>query len=380
MPMSNDEYALNVMEQMRNMLKKRGAEGIRGLARNFKICDTNGSGKLDLEELEKCFRLCKLNLSKQQSELIFNFFDRSGDGYVSFDEFVKTIRGKMNPPRKAIVIKSFRALDAAGDNSGSLTVEDIAPYFNAGDDPRVQDGDKTESEVLKEFLDGFEGKGGNYDGTVSLDEWIDYYEDISASIDEDDMFCLMLVSTWKRIKTKGPKGEEMPAITYVSEADMNVLESILKKNIYQKSQGVNEERTLKAAFKQFDADGSGEVEFREFTMAMERFGLSIASEDARSKGGVPLQVLRGLFDRYNTDKGESLSYQEFSNGFFKKEPEPEEDAENEQGGQNPWMPSLANRQSMDAHYSRPATAGSHGRIRSIANRAPNRLGPPSNWA
>lgn len=49
--------------------------------------------------------------------------------------------------------------------------------------------------------------------------------------------------------------------------DMNVLERILMKNIYQKSQGVNQEKTLKAAFKQFDTDGSGEVEFKEFTLA-----------------------------------------------------------------------------------------------------------------
>ena len=36
---------------------------------------------------------------------------------------------------------------------------------------------------------------------------------------------------------------------------MNVLESILRKNIYQKSSGVSEEKTLKKAFKQFDTDG-----------------------------------------------------------------------------------------------------------------------------
>ena len=34
-------------------IKKRGADGIQGLARNFRICDTNGSGQLDEEELAK---------------------------------------------------------------------------------------------------------------------------------------------------------------------------------------------------------------------------------------------------------------------------------------------------------------------------------------
>ena len=154
---------------------------------------------------------------------------RSGDGLVSFEEFIKVVRGKMNPPRRDLVIKVFRTLDALGDGSGSLTVEDIAPYFNAAEDPRVKDGDKTEAEVLKEFLDGFEGKGGNYDGTVTLDEWIDYYEDISTSIDEDDLFGGIVANTWRNLKTKGPKGEEVQAVNYVSESDMRVLETILMK-------------------------------------------------------------------------------------------------------------------------------------------------------
>jgi hypothetical protein len=90
--------------------------------------------------------------------------------------------------------------------SGSLTVEDIQPFFNAGQDPRVKEGTKTEAEVLKEFIAGFEGKGGNFDGTVTLEEWIDYYEDISSSIDEDDLFGTMFESSWSRLKTKDKQG------------------------------------------------------------------------------------------------------------------------------------------------------------------------------
>jgi hypothetical protein len=98
---------------------------------------------------------------------------------------------------------------------------------------------------------------------------------------------------------------------------------------------------------------------------------------------VPYEVLRGLFERYNKDQSESLSYQEFSDGLFKKEQEitlHEDAGENEQGGQNPWLPSLAHQVSMDPHYQRPRSAQPAVRIRSIANRAPNSLGPPGNWA
>lgn len=369
--MPDAAYAEAIVERMRVMLKKRGADGIRGLARNFKICDTDGSGQLSIEELAKCFNLCKLSLRPSEVETLFEYFNAGGGDTVSFEEFIRAVRGKMNPPRRNLVVKCFNALDAAGDGSGFLTIDDIRPAFNAAEHPDVKAEKRTEAQVLQEFLDGFEGGKGNRDGTVTLDEWVSYYEDISSSIDEDDYFGVMLANTWSLLKARGPSGEEVPAIVYVSEGDMNVLERILMKNIYQKSQGVNEERTLKAAFKQFDTDGSGEVSFGEFALAMERFGLTVQKPSARGKGGIPPEVLRGLFDRYNKDQSEALSYQEFSNGLFKKEEAPEEEqGPNEQGGQNPWLPSLAGRVSMDRNYSRPNTAQ---RVRSLANPGKNKF-------
>ena len=139
-------------------------------------------------------------------------------------------------------------------------------------------------------------------------------------------------------------------------------------------QGVNEEKTLKSAFKKFDTDGSGEVSFGEFLRAMEGFGLQCPKPGARGKGGVPPEVMRGLFDRYNKDLSECISYKEFSDGLFtaEKEAANEENdgGKNEQGGQNPWLPTLANTVSMDPNFHRPNTAQ---RVRSIANPRKNQF-------
>ena len=367
----NAAYVESVLEKMRSMLKKRGADGIQGLARNFRICDTNGSGQLDEEELAKCFRLCKLSLTADESSMIFRSFDTSGNGTLSFEEFLRSIRGRMSPPRKKLVTKVFNELDQRGDGNGTLTVDDIAPYYNAAEHPSVKAGDKTEQQILEELLRGFEGRSGDHDGTVSLDEWVGYYEEMSAGIDDDDFFGGMVAATWSSLKKKDADGNEVQAIQYVSEGDMNVLEKILLKNIAGKTTGVNMEKTLKASFKQFDTDGSGEVSFKEFVLAMERFGLQCQKPGARGKGGVPPQVMRGLFDRYNADLSECISYQEFSNGLFKQEKEEEEnDGPNEQGGQNPWLPALAGRESMDRNYYRPNSAQ---RVRSIANPRKNQF-------
>jgi Ca2+-binding EF-hand superfamily protein len=126
----------------------------------------------------QCFRLCKLSLTSEEASMIFNAFDTSGNGTLSFEEFLRAIRGRMSPPRKTLVVKVFNELDKRGDGNGLLTVDDIAPYYNAAEHPSVKAGDKTEQQILEELLQGFEGRSGNHDGTVSLNEWVGYYEEM----------------------------------------------------------------------------------------------------------------------------------------------------------------------------------------------------------
>jgi Ca2+-binding EF-hand superfamily protein len=75
----DEEYAHSIIAKMRLMLKKRGAEGITGLARNFRICDTDHSGKLNVQELSKCCSLCKLGLQDDEIRALHALFDTSGE-------------------------------------------------------------------------------------------------------------------------------------------------------------------------------------------------------------------------------------------------------------------------------------------------------------
>jgi hypothetical protein len=52
-----------------------------------------------------------------------------------------------------------------------------------------------------EFLETFEQQlniinGTQADGSVTLDEFIEYYRNISASIDDDDYFVLVINNSW----------------------------------------------------------------------------------------------------------------------------------------------------------------------------------------
>lgn len=52
----------------------------------------------------------------------------------------------------------------------------------------------TKDEILAEFLQQWDTL--KKDGTVTLEEFEDYYKDVSASIDDDDYFELMIRNAW----------------------------------------------------------------------------------------------------------------------------------------------------------------------------------------
>jgi len=69
----------------------------------------------------------------------------------------------------------------------------------------VKKGKKTEDEVLQDFLETFEAhrgmsKGDDMsklkDGKVTLNEFTDYYSNVSCSIDDDAYFELMITNAW----------------------------------------------------------------------------------------------------------------------------------------------------------------------------------------
>ena len=91
------------------------------------------------------------------------------------------------------------------------------------------------------------------------------------------------------------------------EAELNALEKTLKECLKVRAKPlVDEVLTLKRAFKAFDFNDSGQIEYKEFVRALEKFGMS------------PTPAVRGLFDRYAQVDGNAngISYAEFTAGFF----------------------------------------------------------------
>ena len=98
-----------------------------------------------------------------------------------------------------------------------LEPDDIKDVYNTRSHPAVLSGKKTEDEVLAEFLDTFEyhfnllNMNKTKDQRISLEEFIEYYNNISMSIPDDQYFEVMMTNAWnldnKPNYGRGWKGE-----------------------------------------------------------------------------------------------------------------------------------------------------------------------------
>jgi len=188
--MSDPEQLLS---DLREACLKRGVSGIKSFARTFRIYDDDRSHSLNFDEFKKGLSDYGVTMTDPEARSLFNLFDCDENGTLNFDEFLCKLRQPMTQSRIDIVEKAFTKLDATGD--GKITAADLKGIYNARGHPKFLNGELTEEEVFNLFLKQFEM--GDPDGVITSGEFLNYYSGVSASIDDDAYFDLMMRNAWK---------------------------------------------------------------------------------------------------------------------------------------------------------------------------------------
>jgi Ca2+-binding EF-hand superfamily protein len=343
-----------VMDKFREKILSRGGKGILGLARQFKIFDDNHSMTLDLPELTKAIRDFRVDLSPNEIKVLFNLIDVDQSGEVSYDEFLREIRGDMNNARKKFVDQAFSKLDL--DKSGVVEFSEIKQIYNVKKHPDVLSGKKTEDEAFMDFIETFQlhasikGKGVT-DDEITRQEFQEYYENISASIDRDDYFALMMTNAWKlgerpsyegrsawrnedkdKSDSKGgafaynkrakdtsiPVSQKAPWGTSEGKTSYNTSNNANQKSLqigkggsgnmlkFREAvarRGVRGIMSLRRSFMIADDNNNKQIDINEFTKLIHDYRIPVESQDVRA-----------LFGEFDLDKSGEISYDEFLRG------------------------------------------------------------------
>ena len=325
--------AEDIFDRFRSKLAARGARGIIGIQRQFKIMDDDNSRTLSLSEFKKGCHDFRVDLPDSDISKLFNAIDRDRSGVVDYDELIRAIRGPMNQNRIRIVKKAWTKLDR--DGSGIIDINDLRGVYDARGHPDVRSGKKTEDEVLGEFLETFETHHNisdlsRRDRRVTQEEFEEYYNNVSASIDNDQYFELMMTNAWKlgdqpvnrpawkgEVATAGQRRTENrsgPPYAVVQAAnDLSTSSKPraatpggpvdhLLDNLRERlmSRGARGFIGMSRQFKIMDDDGSKCLNLSEFLKALRDFRVSMSEEDGRR-----------LFQHMDADRSGEIDYEEF---------------------------------------------------------------------
>ena len=318
-----------ILNQIREKLASRGIKGICSIARYFRIVDENNTQTIDFKEFQRCCDKFQLDLTDKEIQIAFVSFDRDNTGEIDYDEFLRTIRGEMSDFRKNLVNQVFNKLDINGN--GEISFDELQSKYSAKNHPEVLNGEKTEEEVLKEFMDTFQDTynylcGTETDNIITLEEFMEYYENISMIIDDDDYFEIMLNNAWNLDNQNNYKkgwtnkeenkddnknlsenyqekfGDRRPGQSEKQAKEEKAFNAFKKLRKEILSRGTGGLISLQRQFKLMDSNNSKTLDYEEFSNALKEFKINLPNDE-----------IICLFSKFDKNGNGVIEYEEFLN-------------------------------------------------------------------
>ena len=171
-----------------------GYDQIRIIGKNLRDTPTyDGANKIEKDDFLTCLRDIGLFLPKAANEKLVQYYDKDIDGYVYFVEFLEALRGQPNSERQKVIDEAFHKFEK--DGSGMIDIRDLKGVFNAEKHPKVVSGEITQEQAFDEFSRNFNDHTGA--GKIQRCEWNDYYAAVSASVEDNEHFIMLVKSTWQ---------------------------------------------------------------------------------------------------------------------------------------------------------------------------------------
>jgi Ca2+-binding EF-hand superfamily protein len=209
--MSASTYSLTIAKIKRVLLRSSGVDGIRALSRTLNVKDDCSGAKIPKANLIKALNDHGVTLTEKEAAALWTVFDRQGDGFVVPTEFLTALRQGLSPERRALIQRAWSVFEK--DTQGHVSLQQLVNRFDATRHPSTIRGEVDARAIAAQFKSSFD-VGTNPDGTVSKQEFEQYYAGVSGSIDSDSTFAALLRGCWH---LPGTSDEETAALVMADD-------------------------------------------------------------------------------------------------------------------------------------------------------------------
>ena len=183
----------HLISKMKAKLRTYGGHGFVGLQRAIRSMDKGDKKRISMTDFKIAMKKIDVGLSEAEVRMLFDYFNNEHRGSIDTDVFIKIVRSTLNDRRLILVKQAFAKLDVGGE--GAIDAGKVASQFDAASTPDVISGRSSAEEARIEFLETFD-VGGEIEGMVTQSEFINYYTNIGACVDNDDYFEMMIRTAW----------------------------------------------------------------------------------------------------------------------------------------------------------------------------------------
>ena len=238
--------------KFRKLLVSLGTKSIFRFQKMLSIYDRDNSGFISFDNFYTIFQSNYIDIPLVDIKSIFGLFDNnnnekqinSASEYkIKYDLLLKSIIGNISIKRRALIQKVFDSFSR--DKNGKILISDMKNRFNPSRHPDVLKGSKTENKmsktenkILGEFLDFLEifreyynNLHGGYTFNMGFQEFLEFYSEISLSIEDDKDFENLLINCWDL--------ELIEQKDKMNDNNKEQIDNIEGNNIYKKIQNLN---------------------------------------------------------------------------------------------------------------------------------------------
>eukprot|EP00758_Cryptobia_borreli_P011007 Tbor_TRINITY_DN5621_c2_g1::TRINITY_DN5621_c2_g1_i1::g.8324::m.8324 len=195
------DITVSALQRVKEKLLSRGTCSFVSMRKVFQLLEKSSDAKVSRLEFKEGMEMYGCPLTTLELDVVFKVYDADGSGGITLSEFLNEMRGHLPENRRDLVTKAFKYLDKEG--SGVLAVSELVEIYsrNIHQHPEVLSGTKTEKHVLMEFVAVWDCRYGTEknNGYITFRDFMDYYSEISASIDDDYYFEVLIQSAWQGV-------------------------------------------------------------------------------------------------------------------------------------------------------------------------------------